>query len=188
MKNLIRLALILILIVPFVTTLAPAASQADKAEKVAQGLLSITDSITKAQGQIGQGPHGLNGLATPGSNPTKQYEAFATELKNTQKMANDIKKRSEQAQANRDKYLATWTEESKKIQNEQLRAASEARKAELQPTIDEIKNAATSARETSSRSCRISPISIFTWATTSLPRESPPRAPSSRSATRTETR
>ncbi|MCI0659050.1 MAG: DUF2959 family protein, partial [Acidobacteria bacterium] len=53
--------------------------------------------------------------------------------------------KAEKAKSQREDYLKAWKKDQDKIQNEQLKQASEARRAELEPLIKQISEGLTSA-------------------------------------------
>ena len=148
MKKLIRIAFVFVVALALVAP-AFAASSAANAEKLAQGFLKFEAGLKNAQAQVNAVLKSLNDVSTAtGADVTKKYNTFAKEVKNMQGEAKDIKGDAADAQKARDNYMAAWQADQKKIQNPDLQKASEARRAELQPNIDNLKEALTNAGAT----------------------------------------
>ena len=125
------------------------AAAPNQAEKVASKMLDFDKALTEASTQIDTTLASMNAIAgASGSDMASKYKDFTGQVKKLQSMADAAKSRSEQATAQREEYLKQWQASQEKIQNPELKAASEARKAELQPKIEAIKTALTSAKET----------------------------------------
>jgi septal ring factor EnvC (AmiA/AmiB activator) len=135
----------LVLAVP---VLARAAADPKAAEKVAQGMLKFDQSITTASTQIETTLTAMNALSQPGANLTDAYKNFTKQVDALGKVADKAKANSQAATQKRDAYLKQWQESQAGIQNAQLKAASEARRAELMPKIEAIKASLTSASTT----------------------------------------
>jgi len=127
--------------------LASAAAAPDKAEKVAQGLLGLDKSIATAKTQLDTTIASMNSLKEGGDLTTK-YKTFSKEVDNLDKMSQKAKANAQKAAQGRDQYLEQWKKSQEGIQNPQLKASSEARRAELQPKIEEIKSSLGAARDT----------------------------------------
>ena len=139
------LILALFLAIP---ALALAAASPDKAEKVAAKMLNFDKALTAAQTQIDTTLGAMNALSNPEGDLTAKYKTFSKEVDNLQKAADKAKSNSEAATSQREAYLSQWQASQEKIQNPQLKAASEARRAELAPKIEAVKTSLTSAKDT----------------------------------------
>jgi len=135
----------LVLAVP---ALARAAADPKAAEKVAQGMLKFDQSITTASTQIESTLTAMNALTQPGANLVDAYKNFTKQVDALGKVADKAKANSQKATEQREQYLKQWQESQAGIQNAQLKAASEARRAELMPKIEAIKASLTSAATT----------------------------------------
>jgi chromosome segregation ATPase len=138
------LALTLLLAVP---ALALAAAP-DKAEKVAAGMLKFDQALGAASAQIDATLNSMNAMTKSDGSLVDNYKTFTKEVENLDKMAQKAKSNSEKANAARDEYLKQWQASQANIQNAQLKAASEARRAELGPKIEAIKSSLASASAT----------------------------------------
>jgi Skp family chaperone for outer membrane proteins len=144
LKSWFTLALLLVFAVPVLA--ATAASQADK---VASKMLDFDKALGEASAQIELTLNSMNAIgAAPGSEMASKYKDFGAQVKKLQSMADKAKSRSQQATAQREDYLKQWEASQSKIQNEQLKSASEARRNELLPKIEAVKASMTSAKET----------------------------------------
>jgi hypothetical protein len=124
------------------------AAAPDQAEKVASRMLQFDKALTEASTQIDTTLASMSAISTAsGSDMASKYKDFSGQVKKLQSMADTAKSRSAQATSQREEYLKQWQASQDQIQNPELKAASEARKAELQPKIEAIKTAMTSAKE-----------------------------------------
>ena len=148
MSKMPRVALVLLASAVLVAP-TRAASSPQQAEKVARSFMKMEDQLEDIQAQIQSVLEALNGLTTDtGGNMVEKYNAFAKESKRTQDVYKATKKRAKDSNKLRDKYLAAWKSDQEKIQNPELKKASTARREELLPTIEKIKDSLGSADET----------------------------------------
>ncbi len=138
----------------FVTSMVVAAlvfmgaAAPDQAEKVAQRMLKFDQALTQAQTQIDTTLTSMNALSTASGNDlAAKYKEYSNNVKKLESMAQKAKAQSQQATAQREQYLKQWESSQAKIQNEQLKAASETRRNELMPKIEAIKTSLTSAKD-----------------------------------------
>ncbi len=125
-----------------------AAAAPDQAEKVAQRMLKFDQALTQAQTQIDTTLASMNALSTASGNDlAAKYKEYSNNVKKLESMAQKAKAQSQQATAQREQYLKQWESSQAKIQNEQLKAASETRRNELMPKIEAIKTSLTSAKD-----------------------------------------
>jgi chromosome segregation ATPase len=129
-----------------IPVLASAAAP-DKAEKVAQGLLKFDQSIATAKTQLNTTIASMNALKE-GGDLTAKYKTFTKDVGNLDKMSQTAKTNAQKAAQTRDQYIEEWKKSQEAIANPQLKASSEARRAELQPKIEEIKTSLGAARDT----------------------------------------
>ena len=127
---------------------AMAAAAPDKAEKVASGMLKFDDVLTEGTTRISGVLATMNSLSTAtGSDLVSKYKTFTKQVNELDATAKKAKARSEDATSQREEYLEQWQESQGQIQNEELKAASAARRAELMPKIEGIKEALTAASQ-----------------------------------------
>jgi chromosome segregation ATPase len=131
-----------------VPALVLAAAAPDKAEKVAQKMLGLDKAIQQGAAQIDKTLASLNALAQPEGDLTAKYKDFSKNVDTLDKMSQKAKSNAEAAAKDRDAYIAQWKASQDKIQNPELKAASEARRGELQPKIEAIKTSLSAARDT----------------------------------------
>jgi septal ring factor EnvC (AmiA/AmiB activator) len=125
------------------------AASPDQAEKVAQKMLDFDKALTEASTQIDKTLGSMNALSSAsGSDLTAKYKTFTGDIKKLDSMSQKAKAQSQKATAQREQYLKQWQANQAAIQNEQLKAASEARRNELLPKIEAIKTSLGAARET----------------------------------------
>ena len=124
------------------------AAAPNQAEKVAQKMLKFDQALTSASTQIDTTLASMNALSSAsGADLTSKYKAFASNVKKLESMSQKAKSQSQQATAQREQYLKQWESSQAKIQNEQLKAASAARREELMPKIEAIKTSLGTARD-----------------------------------------
>ena len=139
----LAIAVAVLMAVPILGAAAP-----DKAEKVAAKMLDFDQALTQASTQIDATMASMNALSTAsGSDLSSKYKDFTSQVKKLQSMADKAKSRAQQSTAQREEYLKQWQASQDKIQNEQLKAASEARRNELMPKIESVKTNLGSARD-----------------------------------------
>jgi chromosome segregation ATPase len=131
-----------------VPALVLAAAAPDKAEKVAEKMLGLDKAIQQGAAQIDKTLASLNALAQPEGDLTTKYKDFSKNIDTLDKMSQKAKSNAEAAAKDRDAYIAQWKASQDKIQNPELKAASEARRGELQPKIEAIKTSLGAARDT----------------------------------------
>ncbi len=127
---------------------AMAAAAPDKAEKVAAKMLDLDKAITTISTQLDATLNSMNGMSAEGGDLTAKYKAFTDNMAKLDKMAASAKSASAKATAQRDEYLKQMQAAAAEIQNPDLKANLEKRKAELSPKIEQIKTSLTSARDT----------------------------------------
>jgi len=142
-KACLTLALMLALALP-----AFAASGADAADKVATKMLDFDKALGQASAQIDATLASMNAMSTAsGPDLANKYKDFGKQLKKMDDMANKAKAQSQKSAQQREDYLKAWQDSQSKIQNEQLKAASEARRSELMPKIEAIKTSLGAAKD-----------------------------------------
>jgi hypothetical protein len=124
------------------------AAAPNQAEKVAQKMLAFDKALGQASTQIDSTLGAMNALsAAQGTDLVNKYKAFSGEVKKLDSMAQKAKAQSQKATAQREQYLKQWEANQGKLQNEQLKSASEARRNELMPKIEAVKTSLGSAKE-----------------------------------------
>jgi chromosome segregation ATPase len=131
-----------------VPALALAAAAPNKAEKVAQGMLNLDKAIQQGAAQIDKTLASLNAMTQPGGDLVTKYKDYSKNVDTLDKMSQKAKSNAASAAKDRDAYIAQWKASQDKIQNPELKTASESRRAELEPKIEAIKTSLGSARDT----------------------------------------
>jgi hypothetical protein len=134
-------------LVASIPMLASAAASPDKAEKVAQRMLKFDEALATASAQVDKTLQSMNALKDP-SDLVDKYKTFSKEVDNLDKMSEKAKGNAEKAAQTRDEYISEMQKSQEAIQNPQLKASADARRAELQPKIEAIKTNLGSARDT----------------------------------------
>ncbi|HKQ98308.1 MAG TPA: DUF2959 family protein [Candidatus Polarisedimenticolia bacterium] len=123
------------------------AAAPDKAEKVASKMLGLDKAITTIGNQIDLTLKSMNALTATEGDLVAKYKTFSDNVTKLEKGVSKAKSAAESAKSQREAYLAQWKDTQDKIQNPELKAASESRRAELEPKIEAIKSSLTSARD-----------------------------------------
>jgi chromosome segregation ATPase len=119
----------------------------NESEKIAEKLLDLDKTVKEFEAQMEKVTTSLSTLTSGQGDLKQNYMAFSKESKKMQSMANSATKSAQNAAEKREAYLKSWEENQKSIQNEQLKAAAEARRNQLLPIIDKIKTAAGTFKE-----------------------------------------
>jgi len=127
--------------------LALAQKQAGRAEKVAEGITRMQEVLNQVKGQIDTTLTSLGALGDSQGDVVKEYEGFVKEVKKTDDMAKKARSAAEKAKGKQEEYLKANQQDQAAIQNEELKAAMEARRAELEPVIEQIRTSLTSAKD-----------------------------------------
>src|SRR5262245_35274394 len=125
-----------------------AASAPEAAEKVASKMLKTKEAMDATSAQIDATLSSMNALTTAkGSEIIDRYGVFSKNVDKLGSMSKKAKSNADKARKDRDAYLKKWESAQGKIQNEQLKEASKARRDELLPKIDAVKDASNSMKE-----------------------------------------
>jgi chromosome segregation ATPase len=114
---------------------------------VAATLSRSRESALKAgEAQIDSIITSLNSLSSAqGSDLVSRYTDFSKQVEKLDSTAKKVRSQAEKAKSQRQDYIKAWKKDQDKIQNEQLKAASEARRTELEPVVQQISDGLTSA-------------------------------------------
>ena len=132
------------------TLAAPAmgASPTSRADKTAKNMLKMEDALKAGAAQMDSIIASLNSLSSAqGSELVSSYNKYSKQVEELNSTAKKVKSKAEKAKAQREDYLKAWKKDQDKIQNEQLKQASESRRAELEPLIKQISEGLTSASQ-----------------------------------------
>lgn len=128
-------------------TPALAASAPSAADKVAEKMLGLTQSVDAMKAQIDSVMGSLNSLTAGSGDLVAMYDTFGKQVDKTESMYKKAKSEASKARSQRDSYIKKWEASQQKIQNEELRKTAEARKAELLPIIEKLKESASGAEQ-----------------------------------------
>ncbi|HEU5181805.1 MAG TPA: DUF2959 family protein [Candidatus Polarisedimenticolia bacterium] len=149
MKRIPLLSTLLVILLLGAVPSIRAATAPEKAEKVASKMLKSKEAIEAASTQIDATLKSMNDMAVAkGPDLKARYGAFTKNVDKLESMAKTARSNADKARKDRDAYLKKWESAQKDIQNEQLKQASKARRDELVPKIDALKDAASSVKET----------------------------------------
>ena len=132
------------------TLTAPAmgASPTSRADKTAKNMLKMEDTLKQGAAQMDSIIASLNSLSSAqGSDLVSSYTKYSKQVEELNSTAKKVKSKAEKAKVQREDYLKAWKKDQDKIQNEQLKQASESRRAELEPIIKQISSSLTSASQ-----------------------------------------
>jgi L-rhamnose mutarotase len=135
-----RLVSILTLVLALPALALAAAPSTNQAEKVAEGMLNFDKSLAEANAQVDATLNAMNAMTKQDGKLVDNYKIFTKEVDKLGKTAEKAKSNSLKANAQRDDFLKQWQASQETIQNPQLKASSEARRAELVPKIEAIKS------------------------------------------------
>jgi Skp family chaperone for outer membrane proteins len=149
MKKIPLLSTLLVILLLGAVPPVRAATAPEKAEKVAARMLKSKESIDAASAQIDTTLKSMNDMAAAkGPDLKTRYSEFTKNVDKLESMAKTAKSNADKARKDRDAYLKKWASAQDQIQNEQLKEASKARRDELVPKIDALKDAFASVKET----------------------------------------
>jgi hypothetical protein len=111
-------------------------------------MLDFDKALGQASAQIDATLTTMNSLnGASGADLSSKYKDFGKQVKKLEDMSNKAKAQAQKSSEDRDEYLKQWQASQANIQNEQLKAASEARRSELMPKIEAIKSSLGAARD-----------------------------------------
>ena len=112
----------------------------DKAADTATSLTQSSDMIAKGSGLIDQSLAALNDLVSnPQPDLRKQFKTFNSSVDDLGSTAKDVSSKAESMKAQGTAYFEKWDHESAKIQNEDIRNRSVARKNEVADKFGRIR-------------------------------------------------
>lgn len=110
-----------------------------KAQKTSSHIEDFKAELLSARSQIGIMMDAVNQVvSTADSNPQPAYEAFQTEVKNTNKQGSKVNSRANAIKKAGMTYFKTWEAEYEKMANPEMKASFEKRKAELSAQYKKI--------------------------------------------------
>ena len=111
----------------------------DKSARTVKSLAESSSLIEKANGLMGQTLTQLNDLvANPAPDLQKQFAAFNSSLNKLGDVDKAVRRQAEEMKLMSAAYFAKWDEETARMQNEDIRHRSQARKQEVAARFDRI--------------------------------------------------
>ena len=119
---------------------ATSSSQSVKrSEKAVDSLADFRKQLTSANAQLDKTVAALDALVADTGDREAALAAYSKELVALGKQGDEARKRSESLQARGREYLAKWEQEVSEVSSPELKAQSEARRANAQQRMDEIR-------------------------------------------------
>ena len=126
---------------------AACASPTAAPEKAAAAMMKYDATIREGVAQMDAVIGSLKGLrSAEGSNLVARYKEFSKQVDTLDRLQKEVAKDAQAAAKQQNLYLSQWQEAQDQIRNSNLKAAAEARRAELLPAIEKIKSSLGSAR------------------------------------------
>ncbi len=123
-----------------VFTSACATSGYKQADKTGAGIAEFRDEITNGKAAVDTTVASLGAIATSANtDPRKAFEQYSDDVKDLESTANKIRKRAQDMKEQGAKYFERWQAELATINNPDVRALAEQRKAKLQAAFDNIR-------------------------------------------------
>jgi chromosome segregation ATPase len=112
----------------------------ERAEMAAQSLEALQADITKTNQQLGVTLTSLNDLVkNPKEDLKPQYQTFTKAMDGLEAQVASLKSRSEAMKARGREYFKAWEESSKTVNDPDMKAHSEERRAKLETRFEEVK-------------------------------------------------
>jgi hypothetical protein len=119
-----------------------------QADKTGEGIHTVRNDITNIKTAVDGSIKALDDVVAAGNtDPRKPYEAFAKSVDTVDAAGNTAKKDAEKMRASAAAYFQQWEKQMDTVKSEEIKKMSQERKAKLQETFDNIKNAAADAKE-----------------------------------------
>ncbi len=111
-----------------------------QADKTGAGIAEFRDEVTNGKKAIDATMTSLGNIATTANtDPRKAFEQFSKDVANLESTAAKIRKRADAMKAQGQAYFKQWEQQLAEVNNPEIRALAEQRKAKLQETFDSIK-------------------------------------------------
>src|SRR5262245_16603980 len=111
-----------------------------QADKTGAGIAEFREEITKGKAEIAATMKSLGDIAsTANTDPRKAYNQFSKDVANLDSTADKIRKRAQSMKEQGEAYFKQWETELTQVNNPEIRALAEQRKAKLQETFQSIR-------------------------------------------------
>jgi hypothetical protein len=111
-----------------------------QADKTGAGIAEFRDEIVKGKNAIDATMTALGSVATTANaNPRKAFEQYSKDVANLESTAAKIRKRAEAMREQGQAYFKQWEQQLAEVNNPEIRALAQQRKAKLQASFDSIK-------------------------------------------------
>lgn len=125
-----------------------ASTQFERKEAASSSMVELRDSMMATRGQIEKTLVSLNGLMTaPPDDLRRAYNEYAKDTDKIAQQAVTVEEESRQLRQRSDEWLAGWQESQADVQDPELKALSERRRAEALERIQNIDRSLAEARE-----------------------------------------
>jgi methyl-accepting chemotaxis protein len=119
-----------------------------QADKTGEGITTVRTDVANIKTAVDGSLKALDDLvAASHTDPRKPYEAFAKSVDKVEAAGDTAKKDAEKMRARAADYFRQWDKQLDSVKSEEIKKLSQERKAKLQETFDEIKDAAEDAKE-----------------------------------------
>lgn len=111
-----------------------------QADKTGAGIADFRDEIVKGKAAIDATMKSLGDIAaTANTDPRKAFSQFSKDVANLDSTADKIRKRAQSMHEQGEAYFKQWETELTQVNNPDIRALAEQRKAKLQETFSSIR-------------------------------------------------
>jgi chromosome segregation ATPase len=119
----------------------------DRTTNIAEKMAKQTSGMQAAKPQVDEMLASLESLVTAQGDMKPAFKKFSDTLDDTEKMAARARKAGESIREQEAEYLAAWQQEAAAITNPELKAATQARQAEVKNTLDALSAAGKKASD-----------------------------------------
>jgi hypothetical protein len=120
----------------------------ERKEDAAQGLTDMRDAVVQTRLQIDKTLASLNTLiSAPATELSKAYSQYSKDVERLDKQVSEVQDQSKEVSARGADWLTEWHKSYSDIQDPELRAVNEERRADVTSQFDEINQASRAARD-----------------------------------------
>ena len=117
-----------------------------KAEETGKTMKQFREEIQKAGEQMQKTLSALSAVVQPGGDLVKKYKNLADQVKDLNKSAENVRKRSTDMRAKGGQYFAEWEKQYAAIGNEALRQKSQQRQRDIKAQFEKLQPLTTAAK------------------------------------------
>lgn len=119
-----------------------------QADKTGAGIAEFRDEITKTKAAVDETVKCLGQVAvTADTNPRQAFEKFTKSIGSLQSASDKAKKRAEDMKSRGKAYFEGWEKELSQINNPEIKALAQDRRAKLQTAFDSIRTVSAPLKE-----------------------------------------